>query len=79
MRKRTAVTIFAAVACVTATGAVAAQPSDPGCFGAGRAAWAVENGSAGNEAPGVGYYASTRAGTNGELNQNYKDGCGGTP
>jgi hypothetical protein len=79
MRKRTAVTIFVAVACVTATGAVAAQPSDPGCFGSGRAAWAVENGSAGNELPGVGYYASTRAGDNGAMNQTYKDSCGGTP
>ena len=30
MRKRTAVTIFVAVACVTATGAVAAQPAESG-------------------------------------------------
>ena len=79
MRKRTAVTIFVAVACVTATGAVAAQPSDPGCFGTDRAAYATVNGPAGAEAPGVGYYASTRAGDNGQINQDYKDGCGGTP
>jgi hypothetical protein len=79
MRKRTAVTIFVAAACVTATGAVAAQPADPGCFGTDRGAYAVENGSAGNELPGVGYYASTRAGENGEINQTYKDDCGGTP
>ena len=79
MRKRTAVTIFVAVACVTATGAVAAQPSDPGCFGSGRAAYAVENGSLGHEVGGVGYYASLRAGDNGQMNQDYKDNCGGTP
>ena len=77
MRKRTALTIFVAAACVTATGAVAAQPENPGCFGRDRAAYAVENGSAGNEAPGVGYYASTRAGDNGQINQAYKDNCGG--
>lgn len=79
MRKRTAVTIFVAAACVTATGAVAAKPSDPGCFGTDRGAYAVANGSYGHESPGVGYYASTRAGDNGQINQDYKDGCGGTP
>ena len=79
MRKRTAITIVVAAACVTATGAVAAQPDTPGCFGTDRAAYAGENGAAGNENPGVGYYASLRAGDNGQINQDYKDGCGGTP
>jgi hypothetical protein len=64
---------------MTATGAVAAQPDSPGCFGRDRGAYAVENGSFGNESPGVGYYASTRAGDNGQINQDYKDSCGGTP
>jgi hypothetical protein len=77
MRKRTAVTIFVAVACVTATGAVAAQPENPGCFGRDRAAYANANGSLGHEVGGVGYYASQRAGDNGAINQAYKDSCGG--
>jgi hypothetical protein len=34
------------------------------------------NGSAAVELPGVGYYASTRAGDNGEINRAYKDTCG---
>ena len=77
MRKRTAVTIFVAVACVAATGAVAAQPENPGCFGRDRAAYANANGSLGHEVGGVGYYASQRAGDNGAINQAYKDSCGG--
>jgi hypothetical protein len=77
MRKRTAVTLFVAVACVTATGAVAAQPENPGCFGRDRAAYANANGSLGHEVGGVGYYASQRAGDNGAINQAYKDSCGG--
>jgi hypothetical protein len=77
MRKRNALAAVFAVACVTATGAVAAQPDNPGCFGRDRAAYATENGSLGNEVGGVGYYASLRAGDNGEINQAYKDSCGG--
>jgi len=77
MRKRTAIMIFVAVACVTATGAVAAQPDNPGCFGRDRAAYANANGSLGHEVGGVGYYASQRAGDNGAINQTYKDNCGG--
>ena len=77
MRKRPALTLVVAAACVTATGAVAAQPDNPGCFGRDRAAYATVNGSAGAEAPGVGYHASTRAGDNGAINQAYKDSCGG--
>lgn len=77
MRKRTALTAAIAAACLTATGAVAAQPENPGCFGVDRAAYANENGSLGHDVGGVGYYASLRAGDNGEINRDYKEGCGG--
>jgi hypothetical protein len=77
MRKRNVVAAVFAVTCITATGAIAAQPDNPGCFGRDRAAYATVNGSAGAQAPGVGYYASTRAGDNGAINQDYKDACGG--
>jgi len=69
----------AAAAAVTATSAVAGQPTNPGCFGQDRAAYANQNGSLGHDPGGVGYYASLRAGDNGAINQAYKDGCGGSP
>ena len=77
MRKRNLVAAVFAVTCVTATGAIAAQPDSPGCFGRDRAAYANVNGSLGHEVGGVGYYASQRAGDNGAINQAYKDACGG--
>lgn len=79
MRKRTALSAAIAAACLTATGAVAAQPESPGCFGQARGAYASENGSSGHEEPGVGYYASLRAAENGEINRAFKEGCGGSP
>jgi hypothetical protein len=63
----------------TATSAFADKPANPGCFGQDRAAYANANGSLGHDVGGVGYYASQRAGTNGAINQAYKDGCGGSP
>ena len=57
----------------------AAKPVNPGCFGQDRAAYANTYGSLGHEVGGVGYYASQRAGTNGDQNQAYKDDCGGSP
>ena len=77
MRKRTALTVTIAAACLTATGAVAAQPDNPGCFGKDRATYANEFGSLGHDVGGVGYYASLRAGDNGDINQAYKESCGG--
>ncbi len=77
MRKRNVVAAVFAVTCITATGAIAAQPDNPGCFGRDRAAYATVYGSAGAQAPGVGYFASTRADDNGQINQDYKAGCGG--
>jgi hypothetical protein len=77
MRKRTALTATIAAACLTATGAVAAEPENPGCFGQARGAYANEFGSFGHEVPGVGFYASDRAGDNGEINREFKEGCGG--
>lgn len=65
------------VAGLTATSAGAGQPTNPGCFGQDRAAYANANGSLGHDFGGVGYYASLRAGDNGAINQAYKDACGG--
>jgi hypothetical protein len=59
--------------------ALGGQPASPGCFGQDRAAYATANGSLGNDPGGVGYWASLRAGDNGEINQAYKTGCGGDP
>jgi hypothetical protein len=47
MRKRNVVAAVFAVTCITATGAIAAQPDNPGCFGRDRAAYATVYGSAG--------------------------------
>jgi hypothetical protein len=69
---------LAAVA-VSAGVATAGTPSNPGCFGTDRAAYANANGSLGHDAGGVGYYASQRAGDNGTINQTYKTDCGGDP
>lgn len=54
----------------------AGQPIDPGCFGAGRAAYAT---SRGDGTGNVGYYASLRRGTNGAMNRAYIASCGGQP
>lgn len=59
--------------------AFAAAPTNPGCFGNDRAAYAEANGSLGADAGGVGYYAAQRAGDNGSINMAYMEGCGGTP
>ena len=59
--------------------ASAGQPTNVGCFGQDRAAYANANGSLGNDPGGVGYYASLRAGDNGAINQAYKTSCGGDP
>ena len=59
----------------------AGQPTSPGCFGQDRAAGVESIRNAGN-APGAsewGKIAADRGSTNGDLNQAYKDGCGGTP
>ena len=56
----------------------AAQPANPGCFGADRAAYI--QGTLGTGTPGaseVGAILSARAGSNGEINQAYKVYCGG--
>jgi hypothetical protein len=80
MHKKLAMfTILAVLGIVGAGAAVAGKPSDPGCFGTDRAAYATVNGSLGHDVGGVGYYASQRAGDNGTINQDYKTGCGGDP
>ncbi len=80
MHKKLAIfTALAVLGVIGAGSAVAGQPDNPGCFGQGRAAWATANGSNGHEEPGVGYYASSRAGTNGSENQDYTTTCGGDP
>jgi len=76
-RKLAAITVLAVLGVVGAGAAVAGQPADPGCFGAGRAAYATENGSLGHDVGGVGYYASQRASDNGAMNRAYKTECGG--
>jgi hypothetical protein len=72
-------TVLAVLAVIGAGAAVAGQPDNPGCFGAGRAAYATENGSLGHDVGGVGYYASQRAGDNGDQNRAYMTNCGGDP
>ncbi len=67
------------IATAIAVPVMAAQPATPGCFGSDRAAYANANGSLGNDAGGVGYYAAQRAGDNGSINIAYKTGCGGDP
>lgn len=60
--------------------ASAGQPTDPGCFGQARAAGVQSFQGVGD--PGAsewGAIAGDRAGTNGDQNQAYKDGCGGSP
>jgi hypothetical protein len=52
----------------------AAQPASPGCFGKDRAAGVQALGGS-----TWGAIAADRAGTNGDLNQAYKDSCGGSP
>lgn len=54
--------------------AMAAQPANPGCFGTDRAAWLHAN-----SGRAWGEIAPTRAGTNGEINRAYAEGCGGVP
>ena len=71
--------VVAAVAIPLAGVASAGAPSNPGCFGTDRAAYANANGSLGHDVGGVGYYASLRAGDNGAINQAYKTSCGGDP
>lgn len=78
-RKLAMVTVLAFLGVIGAGAAVAGQPSNPGCFGTDRAAYATENGSLGHETGGVGYHASLRAGDNGAINQEYKTNCGGDP
>ena len=63
-----------AVTGVFASGAFAAQPVNPGCFGQDRAAWLHDNSGA-----EWGAIAPTRAGDNGAINQAYKITCEGSP
>jgi hypothetical protein len=53
---------------------MAAQPTNPGCFGQDRAAGVQAIGGS-----TWGALAADRAGTNGAQNQAYKDSCGGSP
>ena len=78
-RKLAIFTVLAVLGVIGAGAAVAGQPSNPGCFGSDRAAYANANGSLGHEYGGVGYWASDRAGDNGAINQAYKTSCGGDP
>ena len=79
MKLRTVISA-AALALMLSAGTVgvanAGQPTNPGCFGAGRAAFATSGGDAtGN----VGYYASLRRSDNGAQNRAYAASCGGQP
>jgi hypothetical protein len=76
-RKLAAITVLAVLGIIGAGAALAGQPADPGCFGAGRAAYATQYGSLGHDVGGVGYYASQRAAENGATNREYKTNCGG--
>ncbi len=84
-KKLAIITVSAVLGVIGAGTAVAGQPTDPGCFGQDRAAYIhthFQNGGDLDSAPGAsewGAIAGERAGTNGNLNRTYKDGCGGSP
>ena len=86
MQKKLAIfTVLAVVGVIGAGSAVAGQPDDPGCFGQDRAAYIHDHFQTGGDldtTPGAsewGAIAGDRAGTNGDLNRDYKDSCGGSP
>ena len=61
--------------------AAAGQPDNPGVFGRDRAA-AIHDFQADPTSPGAsewGHIAAERAGTNGQVNRDYRDQNGGTP
>jgi hypothetical protein len=75
-------TILAVLGVIGAGSAIAGKPDEPGCFGKDRAAYIETVALPDDSAPGaseVGHILADRAGTNGEVNQAYKTGCGGDP
>ncbi len=81
MRNISILAFAAGVACF-AGAASAAKPTDPGCFGQDRADYIHTVFQADDTAPGAsewGHIAGDRAGTNGEMNRDYKTTCGGDP
>ncbi len=81
MRNITILAFAAGVVCV-AGAASAAKPIAPGCFGQERAEIIHTIFQADDTAPGAsewGQIAGDRAGTNGDMNRDYKTACGGDP
>jgi len=81
MKKLIATVAVGAAFLASALPAFAAKPANPGCFGRDRAenitTWIMNKPEPG--ASWWGHVAASRAGTNGAMNQAYKDGCGGSP
>jgi hypothetical protein len=84
VRKRLVTSVLGAAFAVgvIAAPAMAAQPTNPGCFGTDRAAYIQNNALTDTTAPGaseVGQILAGRAGDNGTINRDYMQSCGGSP
>ena len=83
MKKLALSTLFVGLGFTAFAGsAFGAQPTNPGCFGADRAAYIHDIAQTDASAPGaseVGHILAGRAGDNGAINQAYKVWCGGSP
>ena len=66
--------VVAVLLLTIAGSALAAQPTNPGCFGTDRAEWLHANGGA-----AWGEIAPVRGADNGQINRDYKLACGGAP
>jgi hypothetical protein len=81
-KKLATITVLAVFGVIGAGTAIAGQPDNPGCFGTDRAAYVETVALPSDSAPGaseVGHILADRAGTNGEVNRDAMESCGGTP
>jgi hypothetical protein len=81
-KKLATITVLAVVGVIGAGAAIAGQPESPGCFGIDRAAYVETVALPSDTAPGaseVGHILADRAGTNGQVNRDYMETCGGKP
>jgi hypothetical protein len=81
-KKLATITALAVLGVIGAGAAIAGQPDSPGCFGTDRAAYVETVALPSDTAPGaseVGDILRDRAGTNGQVNRDYMETCGGKP